>query len=331
METKKIRWGIVGLGRIAKLFVEDLKLIQEAEVAAVASTNLERAKKFANHHGCTTYYGSYAELFQDANIDIVYVATLHHTHAEVSVAAMNAGKHVLCEKPVAVNKIQTLKMIEAADNNKVFFMEAFWSRFNPSIEKIKSLVEGGEIGKLRYLNAEFSFYKLDDDPDQRSLNVDLAGGSLLDMGVYTIFLSYLLFGRPKEILARSQFDERTGAEIQTSMLLQYENAQAILYSGFANNTDMRAKIGGEEGEIFIEPIWHETQGFTLKKQGWEKYEYLPTLGKGFTHEIMECHRCVSRGNLQSAKWSHKNSFELISIVDEIRKQAGIHYSFDKRK
>ena len=328
MKTKKIKWGIVGLGNIAKLFAEDLALISEAELVAVASTNSERAKAFAKTFGAEKAYGSYDELFNDPDIDIVYVATYHHTHEPVSVAAMNARKHVLCEKPIAINHTQAAAMIEASERNNVFFMEAFWSRFNPSIRKIKDLVEKGEIGELRYLNAEFTFYVLDKDPKGRMLNPDLAGGSLLDMGVYPIFLSYLLFGKPQEILARSNF-YMSGSEIQTSMLFQYKNAQAVLYSGFANNTDMRAKIGGEGGEIFIEPIWHETQGFTLKKQGWEKYHYEPTIGKGFSHEIKECHYCINLKKRQSRYWSHENSFELISIVDEVREKAGITFPFEQ--
>ena len=322
-----IKWGIIGLGNIARLFAEDLKLVEDAALVAVASSNLERATAFAQEFDANKAYGSYAELFADPEVDIVYIATYHHTHSTFSVQAMNHGKHVLCEKPIAIDKIEAMQMIEAAQRNKVFFMEAFWSRFNPSIAKVKQLVDAGESGALRYLNAEFTFHVLNSDPKSRMLNTELAGGSLLDMGVYPIFLSYLLFGKPKEILARSQFHD-TGAEIQTSMLFQYDNAQAVLYSGFANNTDMRAKIGGEAGEIFIEPIWHEAQGFTVRKN-WEDQEFpMPTLGRGYAHEVIECHQCIRAGKIESAKWSHNDSFELISIVDTVRERAGIRFPFE---
>ncbi|WP_435625310.1 Gfo/Idh/MocA family protein [Flagellimonas sp.] len=327
MNNGKLKWGIIGLGRIAKLFAEDLSLVEDAELVAVASTNLERAKSFSQKFGNPKAYGSYEELFADTHVDIVYVATLHHTHCQYSIAAMNHKKHVLCEKPVAINKKEAQQMVDAAQKNDVFFMEAFWSRFNPSIEKINELVSHGRIGKLRYINAEFTFYKLDDDPKSRSLNVDLAGGSLLDMGVYPVFLSYFLLGKPKEILARSQF-YGTGAEIQTSMILQYKDAQAILYSGFANNTDMKAKICGEVGEIFIAPIWHETQGFHLVIDGNSEHYDLPTLGRGFTHEIGEVHHCLRNNMNESTKWSHKNSLELIEIIDQIRLNSGIKYPFE---
>lgn len=325
--ANKVRWGIVGLGRIAKLFAEDLQLVKDAELVAVASHSLERAEAFANTFQVQNYYDNYESLFQDELVDVVYVATLHHTHAAVSIAAMNHGKHVLCEKPVAINALETREMIATAKANQVFFMEAFWSRFNPSIVKIKELVDADEIGKLRYINAEFTFYKLDDDPKARSLNVDLAGGSLLDMGVYPIFLSYLLLGIPDQVLAKSKFFN-TGAEIQTSMIFDYSEAQAVLYSGFANNTDMKAKICGEEGEIFIHPIWHETQGFTLVKNGWRKTYDLPTTGKGFTHEIMEVHSCIAKNGLESTNWSHEDSLSLIQVVDRVRTGAGIEFTFE---
>nr|WP_299381344.1 Gfo/Idh/MocA family oxidoreductase [Allomuricauda sp.] len=324
----KIRWGIVGLGRIAKLFAEDLKLVQGAELVAVASKSKERAQDFAHEFGVENCYDNYDSLFKDDQVDVVYVATLHHTHAPISIAAMNYGKHVLCEKPVAINALEAQKMVEASKTNKVFFMEAFWTRFNPSIRKIKELVDSGELGRLRYINAEFTFYKLDDDVQARSLNVDLAGGSLLDMGVYPIFLSYLMLGKPQELVAKSKFFD-TGAEIQTSMIFDYPNAQALLYSGFANNTDMKAKIGGEEGEIFIHPNWHETQGFTLVKDGWSKDYGLPTIGKGFTHEIMECHTCISQGFSESKIWSHSDLLSLMQLVDSVRESAGIRFPFEQ--
>ncbi|WP_411030290.1 Gfo/Idh/MocA family protein [Spongiimicrobium sp. 3-5] len=324
---KKVKWGIVGLGKIAKLFVDDLLLVKDAELIAVASTNSERAKVFAQEYGVNSYYGSYLELFNNKEVDVVYVATLHHTHAKVSIAAMDHKKHVLCEKPVAISALEAKQMIASSIRNKVFFMEAFWSRFNPTIKKTKELVDAGALGRLRYISAEFTFYKLDEDPKSRALNIDLAGGSLLDMGVYPIFLSYLLLGKPAEILARSKF-HWTGAEIQTSMIFNYKDAQAMLYSGFSNDTDMKAKICGEDAEIYVAPIWHEAQGFTLVNNGKERLYKLPTKGKGFTYEICEVHKCLQNGKLESSLWSHQNSLELMNIVDEVRKKAGIRFSFE---
>ncbi len=326
-EKQKIRWGIIGLGQIARSFAEDLKLVPEAELTAVASTSASRASDFAREFECEKSYSSYSELFQDLDVDVVYVATIHTTHFELSIEAIVNGKHVLCEKPLAVNKEQATKMVQTAREHQVFFMEALWTRFNPSILKIKELIEQGSIGKIRYINADFTFYALGNDPNSRLLNVDLAGGSLLDVGVYPIFLAYLLLGIPDEVLAKSQFLE-TGAEIQTSMIFQYEGAQAILYSGMASHTDFKAKICGEEGEIYIDPMWFQTPGFKLVQEGETQSHDLPTIGQGYAHEIMEVHECLNTNKIESSKWSHQNSIELMGIVDDIRRKSGIKFPFD---
>ena len=326
-EKQKIRWGIIGLGQIARSFANDLKLVPEAELYAVASSSATRASDFAREFDCKKSYTSYQELFQDSDVDVVYVATIHTTHCDLSIEAMAHGKHVLCEKPVAINQGEASRMVQASQENNVFFMEAFWTRFNPSIIKIKELLEQGGIGKVRYIHADFTIYALGHDPNSRLLNVDLAGGSLLDVGVYPVFLSYWLLGIPQEIQACSQFFE-TGAEIQTSMIFQYEAAQALLYSGFASNTEMKAKICGEAGEIFINPQWFQAQGFELIKNGETKSYDLPTTGQGYAHEILEVHECLKNGKTESATWSHQNSLELISIMDNVRIKAGITFPFE---
>lgn len=326
-DMHELNWGVVGLGRIAHLFVQDLLLLPQANLQAVGSSSIERAEEFALQYGARKAYGSYEELFADPAVQVVYVAGLHPDHRDVSIAAMKAGKHVLCEKPVAMNAREAQEMIDQARESGVFFMEAFWSRFNPSIREVYDRVRNGEIGKVRFVQAEFSFYKLNDPREDRSLDVSKGGGSLLDMGVYSLFLAYLILGKPKEVLARAQFHSR-GAEVQTSIMLQYDDAQALLYSGFAHDTSMRAKIGGEEGCFFLEPIWHETQGYVHKKGSEEEYHERPTLGKGFTYEIAEVHQCIGTGKVQSSLWSWKQCLELISLVDAVRTEAGIHYPFE---
>jgi predicted dehydrogenase len=207
-------------------------------------------------------------------------------------------------------------------------MEALWSRFNPSIRKVKELIDNGRLGKVSYLNADFAFFGLDRDEGGRILNPELAGGSILDIGIYPIFLSYLIFGKPQDIQAKSKF-YKTGAEVQTSMIFDYENAQAILYSGLTSNSEMRAEIQGDKGSIFIDPRWHETQGFSLfQGDSKERYE-LPKIGKGYSHEIEEVHRCLKKGKLQSDLWSHQNSIDLISLLDEVRGQAGVVFPFEE--
>ncbi|MEB8329273.1 Gfo/Idh/MocA family oxidoreductase [Flavobacteriaceae bacterium KMM 6897] len=323
----KTRWGILGPGRIANSFAKDLRLTETSELVAVASRNLERASDFAKEYDAKYAYGSYEELFNSPEVDVIYIATPHTHHATLAITAMEHGKHVLCEKPMGVNREEVKKMLDAAQRNNVFLMEALWSRFNPSIRKIKEWVDAKKIGTLSYLQADFAFYALDRDKEGRLLNPALAGGSLLDIGIYPIFLAYLMMGKPAKILASSKF-HGTGAEIQTAMIFEYEEAQAMLYSGLTSNSEMKAKITGTNGSIYIHPRWHETNGFSIERNGEMEDVLEPTIGKGYSYEIEEVNSCLAAGKLESSLWSHKNSLELIEILDQIREQTGIVFPFE---
>jgi len=324
-DKRKIKWGIIGLGNIAHQFAKDLMLVEEAELVAVASRNLDKAQEFAANYDCKKAYGSYDAIINDADVDILYIATPHHSHAALTIKALQNNNHVLCEKPIALNYNDALQMIQASKENNTFFMEAFWTRFNPSFREAFSKIKNGEIGEVKYINADFAFCaeKLGGDGNRKT-DVALGGGSLLDIGVYPLFLSYMLLGTPAEILAKSNF-HKTGADLQTSMILQYDNAQAILHSSFVSTSNMKATINGTEGRINLNALWHEAQSYTLTKNN-HKVEYLlPTIGKGFTYEIEECHQCIKENQIESLLWSHQNSLELIKMVDEVRDQIGLEY------
>lgn len=323
----KIRWGILGPGHIANSFAKDLRLIQNGKLMAVASRDLERARAFAKEYDAPLAFGSYQELFECPEVDVIYIATPHTYHAELAIRAMESGKHVLCEKPMGINVQEVACMIASAKKNNVFLMEALWSRFNPTIQRMKQLVEDGSIGPIGFMRADFAFYGLDRDERGRILNPDLAGGSLLDIGIYPIFLAYLLLGIPESILASSKF-HGTGAEVQTSMIFDYKGAQAILYSGLTSNSEMKAEISGSRGGIYLNPRWHEAQGLRVQKDGIAEDIALPTLGRGYSYEIMEVHSCLSQGRLESYFWSHQNSLDLIGILDQVRKQTGTRFPFE---
>ena len=322
-----IKWGIVGAGNIAHSFSKDLALVNGGLLTAVASRDLDKARSFANEYGAPNAFGSYEELFTSDTVDVIYIATPHTTHAALSIAAMKAGKNVLCEKPVGVNKGEVEEMIKVAKENNVFFMEALWTRFNPTIKKVKELVDNGTIGDIGYLHADFAFYALDRDENGRLLNPALAGGSLLDIGIYPIFLSYLMLGIPKDIKATANF-HKTGVEVQISMIFNYEKAQAILYSGLNSNSEMKAEIAGSKGSIFVHRRWHETSGYTLEIDGDSTVVEVGKVGKGYTYEIEEVHKCLNAGKTESDLWSHQNSRDLIEILDTVRSKTGIVFPFE---
>lgn len=325
MSAKKINWGIIGLGNIAQQFARDLALVANANLYAVASRSQQKSTAFATEFQATKAYGDYETLINDTQIDIIYIATPHNSHASLSILALNAKKHVLCEKPVAINSHEAKQMIEASKKNNCFFMEAFWTRFNPSFVDLYSKIKRGDLGEIRYINADFGF--IVENPSGRHTDINLGGGSLLDMGVYPLFLSYMILGKPETVKASSLFFE-TGADQQTTVLMNYSKAQAVLQSSFISRTDMTATISGKKGRIVIDPNWHETQSYALIENEIKTDFILPTKGKGFTYEIEECHNCIEKGEIESQLWSHQNSLDLIEIADQVRKQAGIVYPSD---
>ncbi len=322
--NQKIKWGIIGLGKIAHKFVQDLLLVEDALLCAVASRNLEKASEFQGKYKALKAYGSYEELFEDEEIQIVYIATPHHSHAELTIRALESGKSVLCEKPIALNKVQSQKMIDASRKNNRFFMEAFWSRFNPSVTEVIEKVNAGEIGKVKYINADFSFY-VEEQPG-RMFDLNLAGGALLDMGVYPVFLSYALLGVPNKIQATS-IKHSSGVDYQTAMMLTYDSAIAALFTSFASQSNMIATVSGERGRFNLNPVWHETSSYSYFKNNSNKEHKSekPLTGFGFYYEILECHKCIKNETIESKLWSHQNSLELISIIDEIRAQIDLKY------
>lgn len=322
-----LRWGIVGLGKIANKFAKDLLLIEGCTLQAVGSRNKTKAEDFAEAYNAVSAYDSYTDLYKDEEVDIVYVATPHNAHLEVALEAMRHGKHVLCEKPLAINRSQVQQMIATAKTHNVFLMEAFWTRFNPTFEAVLKRVENKDIGEVNYINADFSFYR-DASPQSRLFNLALAGGALLDVGVYPIFLAYSILGYPESVTAVAN-KHQTGADMQTAAILKYPHGIANIMCGFRSASDMVARIYGTKGKIFIDKVWHESEAYRIEMEDSVSNHAHSKMGKGFTYEILECMECIGAGRLESLKWSHKDSLNLISICDEIRSQIGLKYPVEE--
>lgn len=320
----KIKWGIIGLGNIANQFAADLLLLPDAALVAVASRDHNKAIEFAKKYNCTKSYDSYEALFQDDKVDIIYIATPHDSHAELSIKALENGKHVLCEKPMSLSYKDALRMIEASRKHNKFFMEAFWTRFIPSLKEVLEKINQGIIGDVKYLKADFAFYA-DEKQGGRLFDKNLGGGALFDIGVYPLFLSYILLGIPKEIMAKS-ICHKNGIDLQTSMILQYENAQSVLHASIISESDMKATISGTQGHIQLKSPWYIADGYSVSKNNKEETFSLPNLGIGYTHEAIECHNCIRNNQIESKLWSHQNSLDLSKIVEDIKNQIGLEFS-----
>jgi len=322
--NKKIRWGIVGLGNIAGKFAGDLALSSEAILVAVASRDFEKARLFSEEYGAKKAYGTYEALFEDPEVDVVYIATPHSFHHAQTLSALKGGKNVLCEKPLGINASEVREMTDLASEKGLFLMEALWSRFNPSIQQVYSRVKSGELGAVSYLRADFAFPALDRDAGGRLLNPALAGGSLLDIGIYPVFLAYLFLGIPKDIKVSAHF-HTTGVEKQIAMIFDYDEAMAVLYSGFSSRSEMKAEISCESGSVLLNPPWHHTEGFQWQKDEEIEEVARPLKGYGYFYEIEEVHRCLKAGELESGLWSWADSLALHSLLDRIRRLAEIDF------
>ncbi len=318
-------WGIIGIGKIANKFAQDLQVTPNANLLAVASRSIEKAQGFAQQYGATFFYGSYEEILNTPDLHAVYIATPHVAHCENTLMCLEHQIPVLCEKPFAMNATEVRRMISLAQFQKTFLMEALWTRFLPSILKTLELIQQGLIGELISIKADFGF-KAEFDPKSRLFNPGLGGGSLLDVGVYPVFLAQLLLGKPDHIRAvanigLSRVDEDCG------ILLQYKNNKmALLHSSIVTETATEAMICGEKGNIRINTRWHEPTSITLLIAGEEPRDFFFDYNSnGYRYEIEEVMKCVRNGQTESELLSLDFSLDLMELLDEIRMKAGIYY------
>lgn len=323
---RTIKWGIMGLGRIAHKFAIDLPFVEDAELVAVASRSIDKARGFADKFKVPHAFGSYEELVNFPDLDVVYIATPHSEHARCSILCLTHGVGVLCEKPFAMNAQEVSDMIVQARKSDCFLMEAMWSRFMPGIMKAKELVDSGAIGDVRIIQADFGFPAVF-DPSHRVFKRSLGGGALLDIGIYPAFLSLLILGYPDKILASSSFGS-TEVDESTSILYQYEqSAQAVLHCTFLANTRTEAFIYGTRGHIHIKGRFHETKEIVwVREDGSSTHFPFDRETIGYNFEVEEVVRCLQAGKKESDLWSLDNSSQLIRLLDETRRAAGIHYN-----
>ena len=323
----KCRWGILAPGTISNKFVAGLKVIPDAELYAVGSRDKGRAEEFAKKYGFRKAYGSYAELAADPSVDVIYVATPHPFHEEAAILCLNNKKAVICEKPIAVNAAQAERMIQCARKNNVFLMEAVWTRFLPTVCKARELLASGAIGKVRLVCADFGF-RTEVNPEGRLFAPALAGGSLLDVGIYNLSFCSMIFGKQPDHIQSRMIIGSTGVDEETSLLFGYKEGQsAQLFSAIRLSTPQEAKIIGEEGRIELPDYWH---GNTLKlfdKNGMKVFE-LPFEASGYQFEALEVMRCLDKGLKESPVMPLDESLAGMKTSDLIRKENKLRYPCD---
>jgi predicted dehydrogenase len=327
--NRRFNWGILGPGRIAQQFAAGLKVIDDAALYAVASSSSERAQAFAAQHGGEKTYTSYEALVNDPQVDAIYIATPHRFHIENALLCLKAGKPVLCEKPLTVNAAETQQLIETARAHKVFLMEALWTRYLPIYQPIREWLDAKAIGDLKLLVSTFGITVPTDQGD-RWLNPELAGGTLLDMGVYPIAVSQWIMGQMPQSFSAQAYLGRTGVDELTAGLLKYENGViSQFHSSFITDGANDFVIYGSSGHIRIHAAyWAATQA-TLVTSDQTLTVSKPFRDGGFEYQTEEAMRCIRAGLLESPGMTHADTLANMQLMDNIRAEIGLRYPFEK--
>jgi predicted dehydrogenase len=326
----RIRWGILGCGKIADKFASDLKLVEDADLVAIASRDAEKGPAFQVRHGVSRLFNSYETLVSCDAVDVVYIATPHGFHFEHAMLCLEHHKPVLCEKALALNGEQVRRMVGTARAKKVFLMEAFWTRFLPQYEKVQELISNGEIGEVRLIQADFGFCA-PEPLAQRLYDPALGGGSLLDIGIYPVFLAQALLGRPSEVQALMSAYP-TEVDEQCVINMKFSNgALAVLSSTFAVDTPVEAMIAGTKGRIHMRNRFHNAIGtieLVRGKNEAQTIEVVREQGFGYQFEARHVSDCLRKNLIESPLMTHDDSIMLMDTLDRIRKNCGIRYGVD---
>ncbi|KAK7183835.1 oxidoreductase [Paraphaeosphaeria sporulosa] len=350
IELPVLRWGIVGCGLISTWFVSDLVLSRSEAAAnhtitAIGSSSLEKGNKFASKN-CPSQspavYDSYSGVYNDPNVDVVYIGTPHPLHHKNVLDAIAAGKHVLCEKPMAMNAQEGQEMVVAARKKGVFLMEAVWTRFFPVTKELQRLVhEEKAIGDISVAWVDFGIYTpiQSKDPGSRTASKKLGAGALLDLGIYSLTWASLIFGTASsaspDISANMVFsdheDPNDRVDEQTAVILRYpeQRAQAICTASLLYKTpEIFARIEGSKGSISVGGVAASKPGFLIvkTKNGEEKKIDFPVEGRGFHFEADAVALDIQAGRLENNTCSLTTTQSILSYMDSIMAACGLSYS-----
>ncbi len=323
-----IRWGILGPGTIAHTFAEAVEVGTESTVVAVGSRDLGRAHDFASTHGVSAAYGSYDDLVADPDVDAVYVATPHSEHRAHALLAIEAGKPVLVEKSFTRNATEAREVFAAAERAGVLAAEAMWSRYLPHYDVVRQAVEGGLVGDVLTVVADHS-QPLHPDGPARLADPELAGGALLDLGVYPVSFADLVCGPPSAVTARGRLTDR-GVDATASMILEYASgANALLSTTMEGAGPCTAVVVGTRGRLEIDGWFYQPSAVRLIGPRRDLLDELPgglpADARGFSYEIAEVARCVTAGRLETPVMPWATTIRVMETMDEVRRQLGVVY------
>ncbi len=317
-----LKIGVIGAGWMGRLMSDTLIQMKDVvECTAVASRDLERAESFAKDYGYKRAYGSYDELLADPEVELVYIVIPHSHHHQWTIKALNAGKHVLCEKAFAENEEQAREMIQLAKEKKLLLTEAIWTRYMPSRKMINDLIAAGTIGEVRTISANLGYHI---DMNERIIRPELAGGALLDLTVYPLNFVSMILGDDIESIDASCVMTDTGVDGQDNVAIRYRDGKmAHLFTSIYTLTDRRGMIYGRDGFIEVQNInnpevirvWSND-----KEPGPRLLQEIPVPKQisGYEYEIEACARAIAAGELECPEMPHEETLEIMRQMDLIR-------------
>ncbi|WP_054007238.1 Gfo/Idh/MocA family protein [Cypionkella psychrotolerans] len=321
----KIRWGILATGWIAELFVTDLHLTGHS-VTAVGSRTAASAERFAKAFNIPTAHASYEALAADPNVDIIYIATPHPQHVAAAKLALNAGKHILVEKPFTINATEAIEITTLARAKGLLVLEAMWTRFLPHMHRIREIIAAGTIGEVRSITADHS-QKLSDDPKHRLNDLALGGGALLDLGIYPISFTWDILGKPDSMHASATF-RATGADAQVATIFHYASgAIATTLSSSDSAGPNRACVVGSKGRIEIDRVWYEPTSFRVYASDNSLIETFDQsrIGRGMQYQAEEAEALIAAGKIASVLLPPEQTVQIMQTLDTLRAQIGLKY------
>lgn len=325
---RTINWGVVATGRIASTVVADLQSLGDSNVIAVSSRSEERARAFADKHEIDWAYGSYQAMFDEPEIEAVYIASPHGQHFEIAMAALKSGKHVVCEKSLTINAHEARALVAEARDNDLFLMEAVWSRFTPVFARAMEIIGSGELGEVSWVQADLGF-KAEYDPNWRLFNPADGGGALLDLAVYPLTWALGTMGFPTSVQATADLND-DGVDLQTAITLGYTGIRHAQLMVTLNAAAPRmARVTCSDGWLSTNaPLHNPTKLFIHPANGPARTEVFEPVGNNYTYEFREATRCIQQGLNESPTMPWEDSVNTMAIFDGIRHQVGVRYPND---
>ena len=321
---KKVKWGVLGAGGIAEMVAPALVALPEINCYAVASRTPGKGEAFAKTYGFKKVYTDYAQMLSDPEVELVYVATPHSHHYEHMKLCLEYGKHVICEKAFTMNRQQAEEVFAIAKQKGLFVAEAIWTRYMPSRKLIQDILDSGIIGKPNTLTANLSYVIAD---KQRIYDPALAGGALLDIGVYGLNFALMHFGRDIIRMESSVAKMETGVDgMETITLFYRDGRMAVLTHSVWCRSDRMGIIHGDKGYLVVENINNpqSVQVFDDEDRLIARYN-VPEQVNGYEYEFREAVGCIAAGKLEPDSMSHADTLEVMELMDTLRRRWGVVY------